>query len=73
MSFPVHIQAFQVIDKTKNVFDMDLEWKFGNDIPKRLFEVSDVTSREALEWYLTLATICRLFACVWHDAMTNSE
>ena len=50
MSFPVHIQAVQVIDKTTNVVDMDLEWKFGDDIPKRLFEVSDVTSREALEW-----------------------
>ena len=50
MSFPVHIQAVQVIDNTANVVDMDLEWKFGDDIPKRLFEVSDVTSREALEW-----------------------
>lgn len=50
MSFPVHIQAVQVIGKTTNVVDMDLEWKFGNDIPKRLFDVSDVSSKTALDW-----------------------
>jgi hypothetical protein len=50
MSFPVHIQAVQVIEKTTNVVDMDLEWRFGDDIPKRLFDVSDVKSRDAHNW-----------------------
>lgn len=50
MSFPVHIQAVQVIEKTTRAVDMDLEWRFGDDIPKRLFDVSDVTSRDAHNW-----------------------
>ena len=50
MSFPVHIEAVQVLGKITNAVDMNLEWKFGDEIPKRLFEVSDVTSETAIDW-----------------------
>ncbi len=50
MSFPVHIEAVQVLGKITNAVDMNLEWKFGDEIPKRLFEVSDVTSETAVDW-----------------------
>jgi hypothetical protein len=50
MSFPVHIQAVQVVGTKTNSVDMNLEWKFGNAIPKRLFEISDVKSDTAVNW-----------------------
>lgn len=50
MSFPVHIRAVQLVEKETVAVDMKFQWKFNDELPQRLFEVSDVTSRDALEW-----------------------
>ena len=50
MRLPVRIEASHVRGSKTDVFAADIEWKINEDLPKRLFEVSDVTSRNALEW-----------------------
>ena len=47
---PVRIEALQVHELGNQVFQANLEWRFNEGLPQRLFEVSDVTSRSALEW-----------------------
>ena len=47
---PVRIEALQIHELGNQAFEANLEWRFNEDLPKRLFEVSDVTSRNALDW-----------------------
>ncbi|MFK8114659.1 MAG: hypothetical protein AB8B91_20830 [Rubripirellula sp.] len=51
MNFPIHMEAVHktVLDKTV-VFEVDIEWRFNEDVDQRLFEVADVKSPTALDW-----------------------
>ncbi|MFK8114658.1 MAG: hypothetical protein AB8B91_20825, partial [Rubripirellula sp.] len=51
MKFPVHMEAWQRLpDGKSKVFEVDIEWRFNEDVPERLFQISNVTSRDALDW-----------------------
>ncbi len=48
--FPVRIEAFQIVGSATDALDLSLSWRFNKDVPDRLFEVSDVGSKDALQW-----------------------
>ncbi len=48
--FPVRMEAIQITGSRTEVLDLSLSWRFNKEVPDRLFEVSDVGSRDALQW-----------------------
>ena len=48
--FPIRIEALQVRGSKTYAFEAELEWRFNEELPDRLFEVSDVTSPNAEAW-----------------------
>ncbi len=48
--FPVRMEAIQITGSRTEVLDLSLSWRFNKEVPDRLFEVSDVGSKDALQW-----------------------
>ena len=47
---PTHIEALQIWGSKTFVFEANLEWRFNEQLPARLFEVSNVTTPGACDW-----------------------
>jgi hypothetical protein len=49
-AFPVRMEAVQIVGSKTDVLEASFSWRFNKDVPDRLFKVSDVNSKDALQW-----------------------